>query len=116
MHEAENPLLRLIGPADTPGPVRLFTATLRRADGEGTLEVLHVCRVACAGEVVARLAARVGLPLARLASVREGVDPGDPIVLALLGAGTAHSLKRDGDLPGHALAGGGDLNVQQWRG
>ncbi len=98
------------------GARRLFTATLAIRDADGLFEVVHACRVQTPGELVDRLAARVGAALASAATVREGLDPLHPIVAALLGAGTAHTLAAEGDLHGGALLGDGDLHVMQRRG
>ncbi|MGY4395401.1 hypothetical protein ACVWZA_000562 [Sphingomonas sp. UYAg733] len=98
--------------ADEP-PCRLHTAVLRISDAEGVVEVFHACRVASTREVVSRLATRIGPAFAAAAVVREGVDPLDPIVQGLLPAGWAQHLVACGDLPGHALSGGGDLHIFQ---
>ncbi|WP_221364422.1 hypothetical protein [Sphingomonas jinjuensis] len=68
------------------------------------------------GEVVERLASRLGPALASAATVREGLDPLNPVVVALVGAGTARALAAEGDLPGGALRSDGDLHVVQRRG
>lgn len=108
--------LRIV-PCDADRACRLHTATLSLvgADG-GSFELFHACRVASAWEVRVRLAVRVGGVAAAAAVVREGIDAAHPVVAALLGAGTARHLAEDGDLPGGALLGGGDLHVVQWRG
>lgn len=97
------------------GGCRLHTATLSLRHGDGWLEVFHACRVGSTGEVVARLAARLGPTLAVAAVVRTGIDPHHRVVAALLGAEAARHLADHGDLPGGALLDGGDLHVLQRR-
>ena len=97
------------------GASRLFTATLAITDGEGVLELVHACRAGGVGEARSRLCARIGPSLAAMATVRPGIDPSDPIVTALLGAGIVRALSATGDLHGRALSGGGDLVVLQRR-
>lgn len=96
-----------------PPKLSLFTATLAIEERGSTFNVVAASLAEDADQFVHRFATRVGPSLAGQAVIREGVDPTDPLIQALLSTSMTDMLSRLASQPNWPVGAGLDLHLEQ---
>lgn len=97
------------------GASRLYTATLHVAFEEYSISMFHACRAESHGEVIDRIAVRLGSHLLAHVEIHESIDLDHPVVARLVPSEIGRRLSEYGDCNrSHGpLRQGGDLHIQE---